>query len=482
MLRSEVLSKALMADNPGVQIVEIRAGTSQRPVLELRPGQPVQPMSLGRVGMWPIEAPGVLDVHAYVYFDGRALFVQSADPNNPAKGNGQAIATAWQQVEIPCTLEMGRARLVYRTLDEGDADGEEDKTIAQAVKIPDVAPQFRPGAGTFSNRNQGPDSDATRLQPMNLGPREPDPTIVSPLEKGTPAVGVPMARPAAGMPAAWSSNAGPPSSPTVAGAPPAPPPPPNAAGYQAFGSVQVAVPGVPAPPQNMNQTLQAPMQSPLAGQPPPAYAMPPQMMPPQMMPPQPAGGPAPMPGQAGPSAETGRIQAPSELKGIDRVIAEWKAMPPFRKLIFGLFPGVVVLAWMMLFDNPAPQPQQQTQPVQSVPITTTTTTMTATAPTMTTTVTAPTMTTTTTAPTMTTTTTAPTTTAPATTTAPTATAPVPPPTPTKGRSLDRQAVDLALQGQFAKAAELYDQLAAQHPDQPAYKEAARLLRSRMSGN
>src|SRR5512143_1842092 len=110
MLRSTVLSRARMADTPG-SIVEIRAGTSQRPLLELRPGQVVQPMSIGRVGMWPVDAPDVLDVHAYVYFDGNALFIQSADAGNPAKGNGRAIATTWQQIEIPCTIEIGRARL-----------------------------------------------------------------------------------------------------------------------------------------------------------------------------------------------------------------------------------------------------------------------------------------------------------------------------------------------------------------------------------
>ncbi len=216
-----------MADIPGAHIVEIRAGTSQRPVIELRPGEVVQPMSIGRVGMWVIDAPDVLDVHAYMYFDGRALFIQSADAGNPAKGNGKPIGMTWQQIEIPCTIEVGRARLVYRTVDDLDDDAE-DKTVAQAIQIPRERPSA-PAAvgqfaqGQFSNRNKGPDSDATRLNPMPNA-REPDPTIVSPLEMaGTPAIGVPKARPAAGMPAGWSTNEGSPnSSPTTIGAPPAP--------------------------------------------------------------------------------------------------------------------------------------------------------------------------------------------------------------------------------------------------------------------
>src|SRR5206468_2940459 len=101
------------------------------------------------------------------------------------------------------------------------------------------------------------------LQPFNAGGgREPDPTVVSPLEMaGTPLGGVPKARPAAGMPA-LSTDMPPQSQPTQIGAPPAPPPPQNM-GYAAFGSVQVAVPGVPPPPNPMMQTLNAPMHSPM---------------------------------------------------------------------------------------------------------------------------------------------------------------------------------------------------------------------------
>ena len=460
-----------MADTPGSHILEIRAGNSQRSFLELPPGVPVQPMSIGRVGMWQIDAPDVLDVHAFVYFDGRALFLQSASAGNPAKGNGQAIGTTWQQIEIPCTIEIGRARLVYRTVDEVDPDGDEDKTIAQAVRVPnEPAQQFRPNVGMFSNRDKGPDSDATRLQPMM---REPDPTII---ETGTPMAGVPKARPAAGMPAWSSSTSGPTSSPTVAGAPPAPPPPQNT-GYQGFGSVQVAMPPAPNP---MMQTLQAPLLSPLAQQQ-PMYGMPPQMMQQPMMHPT-------MPGGSGPNptipaaAETGRVVSQDPLKqGFNRALTEWRAMPPLRKVIFGSFPGVALLVYFMLFDDdPPPQQVRHPKPPPSGQVTSAKTgasTMTApivTAPTAVVTATGP--TTTTTVITTSTATSPPIPTATVTTTA-TATATLP-----KGtRTLERQAIDLVAQGQYPKAVEIYDQLAQQHPEQPAFKEAVRLLRQRTNG-
>jgi len=485
-----------MAENTGVHIVEIRAGESQRPVLELRPGVVVQPMSIGRVGMWSVDAPGVLDVHAYVYFDGRALFVQSADAGNPAKGNGQAIGTAWQQLEIPCTIEIGRARLVYRTLDELDED-EEDKTVAQPIQIPRQPPQhFTPNAGAFSNRNNGPDSDATRLQPMGAA-REPDPTVVSPLEMGmstaTPLAGVPKARPAAGMPA-FSTDAGPQSQPTTVGQPPAPPPPQNT-GYQAFGSVQVAVPAPPPAPGPMAQTLNSPLNSPLA---PPTMPQPMMMSPgfgpppgmpmgmPMGYPPGP-GGSGPMPAMMGPpmgapmgqgTVETGRVQnvPSSELKGWAKAVAEWKEMPPLRKVILGTFPGVLILVYMMMFDTP--QPQRRPMPTGSASVAASASA----APSATTssvatgTVAIP---ATTTVPIVMSAVPTTTTTTPPTTTAPPVASAKP---PKGGKTPEREAIELVSQGQNTKAAALYEQLAQEHPDQPAYREAARLLRLRSAGN
>jgi hypothetical protein len=46
------------------------------------------------------------------------------------------------------------------------------------------------------------------------------------------------------------------------------------------------------------------------------------------------------------------------------------------------------------------------------------------------------------------------------------------------RTLERQAVDLVASGQYERAAFVYDQLARQSPEQPAYREAARILRAK----
>ncbi len=55
----------------------------------------------------------------------------------------------------------------------------------------------------------------------------------------------------------------------------------------------------------------------------------------------------------------------------------------------------------------------------------------------------------------------------------------PPAAPGKKTS-ERAAADAWAEGNYADAAKMYDELAAQNPGNPAYKEAARILREKMS--
>ena len=417
--------------------------------------------------MWPVEGPGVLDVHAFMYFDGKALFLQSADPSSPAKMNGRPIGANWQQVEIPCTIELGRARLVYRVLDEVDLleEDEQDKTIAAPIKVTAATPNppaagFAPGA--FSNRHQ-PDDESTRFAPIQ---REPEPTLISPLEaqraqapapavmmKPRPAAGAPAAPGVGTSPQAWAPGGydGPPSSTTV-GPAPAPPPP---TGYQDMGSVQIAM---PPPPQ-------------------------PQMPPPQMMGHTPGYGAYGAPGMQGMPGqqpmgqmpgmqETGRLQPPPQPSILAKAKAEWAAMRTIQKVIFIAFPFVALGGYWAITTEDEPPPRRQ-RPVASASASASGSANAA--PSVTVATTAPTATTppsaATVMPTATGTTTAPTATVAA--TAPTATGSGKKPVLT----LERQAADALRAGKRDQAAVLYDQLAAQHPENPAYKEAARIIRA-----
>jgi len=100
-------------------VIELRAGRGEPRQISLTPGSVLDPTSVGQAGMWRVSGGGVLDVHGYLYFDGKALFVQSADDNAPVMVNRHRVARAWTEVRMPSTIELGEVQLVYRI----DTDG-----------------------------------------------------------------------------------------------------------------------------------------------------------------------------------------------------------------------------------------------------------------------------------------------------------------------------------------------------------------------
>lgn len=52
----------------------------------------------------------------------------------------------------------------------------------------------------------------------------------------------------------------------------------------------------------------------------------------------------------------------------------------------------------------------------------------------------------------------------------------------RGKKTDeRKAIDAAFTGKFTEAAELYEQLARENPNRPAYAEAAKIMRAKAAG-
>ena len=164
-----------------IQIIEIRSGTgfgdpSSMPLVS---GTVLKPTSVGRSGMWRIDGHGVLDVHGYIYFDGKVLFLQSAEDASPILVNNHRVGTAWTQVHPPSTITLGQTELVYRATAEEYEDG--DTTVAQPVgdiargrgpdsdrtrAISHPMQAFRPNAGEFSNHA---DDESTRFAPVAMG-------------------------------------------------------------------------------------------------------------------------------------------------------------------------------------------------------------------------------------------------------------------------------------------------------------------------
>ena len=141
-------ASTIMANPATTHVIEIEAGIGEPAFIPLSMGHELQPISVGKKGMWRIESPRVLDVHAFVYFDGTSLFLQSADEQNAASVDGYRVGKAWTELHAPCTIEVGSARLRYRSL-IADADNQPTMmATSPPVQAPPGGPGgMRPGAG-----------------------------------------------------------------------------------------------------------------------------------------------------------------------------------------------------------------------------------------------------------------------------------------------------------------------------------------------
>lgn len=133
-----------MAQGEGetTHVLEVLVG--QGDPLELALGRRLEPIGVGKRGAWLVEAPGILDEHGYLYFDGRGLFVQSARMEAPMYVDSAPVPCAWTPVTAPANLTLGGARVVYRSV----VDEYDDKTVADPS--PPVPPPPAPSAPSTS--------------------------------------------------------------------------------------------------------------------------------------------------------------------------------------------------------------------------------------------------------------------------------------------------------------------------------------------
>jgi hypothetical protein len=147
-----------MANPATTHVIEIETGIGEPAFIPLSMGQELQPISVGKKGMWRIESPRVLDVHAFVYFDGTSLFLQSADESNAASVDGYRVGKAWTELHAPCKIEVGTARLRYRSL---IADADNQATIGMAN-----APVQPPPGGAGGGSRPGASMPAAGAPPL----------------------------------------------------------------------------------------------------------------------------------------------------------------------------------------------------------------------------------------------------------------------------------------------------------------------------
>ena len=191
-----------MAKPSTTHVIEIETGIGEPAFIPLTLGQELQPISVGKKGMWRIESARVLDVHAFVYFDGTSLFLQSADESAAAAVDGYRVGKAWTELHAPCKIEIGAARLRFRSLaapadDQAPTEMHHRPPVQAAAPGGGPPPAPRPAAGappeepiTFPKAERpfkpgefssGPDKDeSTRIAPLeSTGARVAAGSVVS---------------------------------------------------------------------------------------------------------------------------------------------------------------------------------------------------------------------------------------------------------------------------------------------------------------
>jgi hypothetical protein len=92
--------------------VNLTAGLSKVPRMTFQWGTPANPISVGLRAQWSMLADGLQDIHLYLGFDGRQLLVAPGGPGAVVLVNGQPIhGQAWVPVSVPSQIQLGEALL-----------------------------------------------------------------------------------------------------------------------------------------------------------------------------------------------------------------------------------------------------------------------------------------------------------------------------------------------------------------------------------
>lgn len=317
-------------------VLQIGRGQGQPAALALDAGVGIQPMTVGRAGTWVVDGRDVAELHGYIYYDGRTLFVQSAVPNAPVLLNGQPVGGEWTPVGPDSWIELGEVAIHFQA---GGAAAQAGGPQAGAAHAFPLAPAGSSAPSLLSDSDEYEDDAATILTDPSVGQKlqalhehsGPPSAGTRPLD----GFGTAPPRPAAGAP----PQEGPPTAPHA--------PPQFVPGGGAMVRRDDDESTRFAPVESPSGTLPAPMQAALAPGVLPGGANAYPGMP---------GAPMPNAGErTGATPTAGSTASPNKFKAaLDKAIADFKAASLPKKIILI---GSPIFAWAIITAaTPKPKP------------------------------------------------------------------------------------------------------------------------------
>lgn len=457
-------------------------GSSGGQIWEISSEYPEARLTLGNdpSAGWPIDAHGVAPVACELFWDGQALWVADTAQAGGVFLDGMRV-TDWVQIQGPAELRFGQAALDIETSVPSGQRMMSNPQSAKPVTVTDfvLPPEQRPSSPLFGGAAGDlnvPDLDAEKTRMVSPALVDDGKTAHQLVVPEAPALDLrPRLGGAIGAPAGPASHAN-----------------------EATRMVPIPTPSTPAAPPSIGTPISAPRPPPmvpLAGPPAPVVAPPPpspvmQAPPPPSPPPIALGGPDPLapPMPAVPGAPDMGFAAPpppaapQEAKGSplakvwDKLKPEKpettgkQAMPTRTWILLGVTVAVTV-GWLLWDDTPeevaAPPRPAVATPATPEP-----------APAPVADPTPPPV--------------ADPTPPPVAEGTPPVAEPTAPPSPpagagsdtgdeaTDGPTLARRAADAYSAGDLAAALAAYQELASQHPDEPAYAAMVRILQRRVA--
>jgi hypothetical protein len=460
-------------------LVSVQAGETQMGFMRFLPGQPVAAITVGLDGNWRIVAPGVGRAHLSLLFDGQALYAAALGPDLQVFINGAPIDGRWWMLKAPAELRFGHACLrVF---------AETPSSPAPIPRAPDAghrAPEPMGGLGALPTRLDGAGEweSQKRDDPQPIGTRTQlyDPSMVLPR-------GAPPARGGSSPPANRSNWPPPQNQPALASSPEKSSRNPVSYGEPPMASTlrrplpgeqgEGAGGGTGGLPVAMAPTMAVDASAWI--KPPNAKVMP-------------GHGHSPVTSGQSDQADDARPAGVPGKKGRSAIVEAWRSASIVKRVIFLLLPlAFAAVLWPESAPPPPPAPKVRGLPTASVaprPIVVAPTTPSAPVATANPQPTAPLAGTVadagltpsnaepSAAPTATAAQTKPPAGGNAGAPASSASADVASSARPPNDALERIAIDAAFAGRWRDAVGLYDRLAAARPEDPAFREAARIIR------
>jgi hypothetical protein len=116
-------------------ILRLRHGDSDTKSIRFRRGDVAEPIAVGKAGQWRVMGDGVEDVHAYLQFDGRALWAMAVHAHNPPRLDGMPLSETWTEVPAPSVLAIGTLRIVVDQCDDDERPRETEHGPPQGDEV-----------------------------------------------------------------------------------------------------------------------------------------------------------------------------------------------------------------------------------------------------------------------------------------------------------------------------------------------------------